>query len=246
MSKSAGKTTQTFAPDAQTQAYSHDLWNAAQGAANQSVGVNGLTTDAARGFTGIANAGNLGFSALSGDPNAVNQMMSPYMQNVIGEMNKQYGLDRTATMNSVNDAATQANAFGGSRHGVAEGVALGQLGNAHGAQVANALNSGFSDAMNRAGSLANLGFGANGALGTLGEYMRNVDVENNPAMRKFLYEQQAMQSMPHGSTSTTTKQDGFNPITGILGGAVTGQGLGAKLGHGGWGTLLGGLLGGLG
>lgn len=231
MPKSAGSTTQTTMPDAATAARGRDVWNAAQNAAeNGMVGASPYTTAAARGYADMASQGNLGFGALGGDPTAVARLMSPFQQNVIDKMNAQYGRDRTATINSVNDEATAANAFGGSRHGVAEGVALGQLGQGHEGQMANLLNQGYSDAMGRAGTLANLGFGAQGALANIGQYLRGVDLENNPAMRKFLFEQQAMQSMPQGSTSTTTQHNGSNWASGLLGLGVTGLSLASGLG----------------
>jgi hypothetical protein len=239
MGKSKGQTTETTGPDEATLARMRQLWSAAQTAGTSpGYGVNPLTTDAASGFGGIAKAGNLGFGALSGDPNAVKSLMDPYQANVIDKMNEQYGLDRTGTMRSVNDAATTGGAFGGSRHGVAEGVALGELERNHGQAVASQLDTGFNNAMGRAGTLANLGFGANGALASLGEYMRNVDVQNDPNMRQFQSLLSAFGAMPHGSTTTGTKQDGHNGASGALGGALAGGSM-----FGPWGALGGGLLG---
>lgn len=231
MGKSAGKTVQTTAPDAQTQAYSHDLWNAAQNYANApGVGVDPATQQALAGFQGIASQGNLGFSALGGDSAAIARLISPYQGAVIDQMNQQFGRDQRATMNATNDAATQAGAFGGSRHGVAEGVALGQLGQAHAGQMAQLLNQGYGDAMGRAGQLANMGFSAQGAIGGLGQYMQSINAANDPATRKFMALQAAMGAMPHGSTSTMTQQPGGNFLTGILGAGITGAGLASSLG----------------
>ena len=246
MGKSKGNTTQTVALDPTTQGYANDVWKAASTAANAGgTPVNGLTQNAAAGFGSIANTGNLGFGALSGDPAAVAKMMSPYQSGVIDALNQQYAKMRAGTMNDVNAAATAAGAFGGSRHGVAEGVALGNLGAAQGQQIANTLDTGFNNAMSRAGTLANLGFSANGALASLGDYMRQVDVENNPAMRNFLFKLQAMNGMPHGQVNTTVSTNGHNGATGALGGAATGAEVGGYFGPigAGIGAGLGGLLG---
>lgn len=244
MGKSKGSTTTTTAPDAQSQEYMRQAWAAAQGAAGSpGTPVNGLSTDAARGFGGFAQAGNLGLRAMSGDAGAISQFMDPYQQHVIDSLNTQYGHDRESTMNSVNDAATAAHAFGGSRHGVATGVALGELGRGHEAQVAGLLDSGYNNAMSRAGSMANMGFGANGALAGLGEYMHGVDVSNDPRMRQYQFLTGAMAGMPHGSTTTATQTNGHNGVTGALGGAATGAQIGSAFGP--WGTGIGAAAGGL-
>lgn len=246
MGKSKGSTTQTVALDPTTQQYANDVWHAASTAANSGgTPVNQLTRDAASGFGSMANAGNLGFGALSGDPAAVSKLMSPYTQNVIDQLNQQYAKMRAGTMNDVNAQATAAGAFGGSRHGVAEGVALGNLGLGQGQQIAGLLDTGFNNAMGRAGTLANLGFSANGALASLGDYMRGVDVENDPSMRNFQFKLNALNGMPHGSVQTGTQTNGHNGATGFLGGAATGAGVGEMFGPVGGlvGAGLGGLLG---
>ena len=100
-------------------------------------------------------AGNLGIGALSGDASAQQQFMNPYQQ----QFNAQGGLFdqlRQQSLGAVNDQATQAGAYGGSRQGVASGVALGQIANSQ----AGFNYQGFQDAMQRAAQAANLGFGA--------------------------------------------------------------------------------------
>jgi hypothetical protein len=146
-------------------------------------------------------------------------------------------------MNTVNDAATQAGAFGGSRHGVAEGVALGQLGQGHEQQMAGLTSQGYNDAMGRAGQLANLGFNANSAAGNIGSYMQSINAANDPNMRRYQLLSGALGSMPHGSTSTTTQQNGHNGFSGALGGAATGADIGGHFGP--WGAGIGAGIGGL-
>jgi hypothetical protein len=231
MSKSGGSRTQTTAPDALTSARGSDVWNAAQSAANApGVGIDPATQQALQGFQGIARQGNLGFSALGGDSAALQQLMNPYQSQVLNQAQAQYGRDQQSTMNGVNDAATAAGAFGGSRHGVATGVALGQLGQTHEQQMADLTSQGYNDAMGRAGSLANMGFSANGAIGDLGSYMHQINQANDPATRKFGIMQSALGSMPQGQTTTQTQQDGGNWLTGLLGAGLTGASLAGSLG----------------
>jgi hypothetical protein len=132
------------------------MWEAAQAAGQ--AGPSPLATGAAGYNTGAMNAGNLGMGALSGDPNAVSTLMNPYQQQVIGAANNQWDQTDQHTMNAVNDRATQAGAFGGSRQGVATGVALGQNNLNRNSQISGLLSSGFDNTMNRAGNLAGMGF----------------------------------------------------------------------------------------
>lgn len=131
-------------------------------------GPGSLLTGASGFYTGAMNGGNLGFGALSGDPAATAKLMNPYISNVIDANNAQWQRINQNTINAVDDRATLAHAFGGSRHGVAEGVALGQNNLAQAGQNAGLLNQGFSDMQNRAGLLAGLGFQGAGANANLG------------------------------------------------------------------------------
>jgi hypothetical protein len=242
--KSKGSTTQTTGPDAATAARAAQVWAAAQGAANQpGAPVDPMTTAAGAGFQNYANAGKTGIAALTGDPAAFSQFMDPYQSNVIDQLHQQFNRMRTGATNDVNAAATQAGAFGGSRHGVAQGVQLGQLDNAEGQQTAGILDTGFNNSMGRASTAANLGFGANGAMASLGDYMRNVNMQNDPNMRQYSILAQALGMIPGGSTSVGTQQNGRNGATGALGGAATGAQIGSSFGP--WGTGVGAGLGGL-
>lgn len=170
MSKSAGvKTDSTRGEqniDPQTAAWIKQIMDAAQkaGAAGPSPLVGGATDY----NSGLMKAGNLGLGAMSGDPNAVATLMNPYQQQVIDANNKQWGQTNQATQNQVNARATAAGAFGGSRQGVATGSALAQNNMAQQGQTAGLLQGGFTDAMNRAGQLAQGGFYGAGANANLG------------------------------------------------------------------------------
>lgn len=113
-------------------------------------------------------AGQAGLDALSGNADAAQKFMNPYQQQVMDQMTAQFANQNQMTTQGINDQATQAGAFGGSRHGVAQGVALGENARNQGMLTANMLNQGFEGAMGRAGQVANLGFGGAQAGANLG------------------------------------------------------------------------------
>lgn len=109
-------------------------------------------------------AGQTGAAALGGDQGAINSLMNPYQQNVIDQVKAQYGQLNDAAQMGINDQATKAGAFGGSRQGVASGVASAEIAKGLGQQIAGLQQSGYNDAMGRAGQAAGLGLQA-GQLG---------------------------------------------------------------------------------
>lgn len=105
------------------------------------------------------------YSAAAAGPN-INQFLNPYTSEVIGrtgmDMARRAAMDR----GTLGAQATQAKAFGGSRHGVAEGTMMGEYGRAFGDMAAQQRQQGFDRALTAAqgqqgiqGNLANLGFG---------------------------------------------------------------------------------------
>lgn len=236
MGKSKGTTTTSLDP--QSAEYQKQLWGAAQAAGRAApVGVDPGTTAAGAQYGAQMGAGNLGLGALQGDAAAYGRLANPYQQAVTDQTMRQYGDLRQQTMNSVNDAATQAGAFGGSRHGVATGVALGELGKGEQQQLAGLNYQGFGDTMGRAQQLANLGLsGAQGA-DNIGRYQQALAQSNDPAVRQFAFMQQAMQGFHPGQV--TTEQPGHNPLTGAIGGALSGF---ASTGSP-WGAAAGGIAG---
>lgn len=180
-----------------TQQRMEEMWRAAQGAGN--AGPSPLVTGATDYNSGAMKAGNLGMGALTGDPNAVAAFMNPYQKNVIDEVQKNFGLLNDRTMMGVNDAATRAGAFGGSRHGVATGTALAENARTASGQVAGLLNSGFDDAMQRAAMAAGMGFQGAGANANLG--MGGV---GNPEQWKLMMQKLGFMG-PMGQTSGGTR-----------------------------------------
>jgi hypothetical protein len=120
-----------------------------------------LLNGAAGYGTAAQQAGNLGFGALSGDPNAAKQLMNPYQQSVIDANNAQWQKTNAQDTNALNAQATAAGAFGGSRQGVAQGQMLANNAFNQQSQNAQLMNTGYQNAMNQASQLA--GFGQQGA-----------------------------------------------------------------------------------
>ncbi len=173
--KQKNKETQSYnnqqSVDAATQAYNQNIQNAAQGAG--AAGPSPLIQGATSYNTGLQNYGDVGTRALAGDQQAASQLMNPYQQQVIDANNAQWQHVNQQTQTQVDDRATRAGAFGGSRQAVATGTALAQNNAAQQQQTAGLLNTGYNNAMNQAQSLAGMGFAgaqqnANLGLGGVG------------------------------------------------------------------------------
>lgn len=109
-------------------------------------------TDAQNQFNQYAQGGNLGFSAVTGNADAARQFQNPYAQ----MMNPFFAQQRALAVQGANDQATQMGAFGGDRSQIGAAVAGSQADqNQAGFQY-----QAFNDAMQRAMSAANLGYGA--------------------------------------------------------------------------------------
>ena len=161
----------TTSVDRETAEMMRRMWGAGQAAGN--AGPSPLLTGAGQFGSYAQGQGNLGLGALGGNQAAVAQLVNPYNEQVIDQNNRGWDQINAATLNRVNDAATQAHAFGGSRHGVAEGVALAQNNLSQAQQTAGLRAQGYDNAMQQAAQLAGYGFqgaqlGANLGLGGVG------------------------------------------------------------------------------
>lgn len=154
-----GKNKGTSAIDNSSQDYMKRVRAAAEAAGK--AGPSPLVGGATDYYKQMMGGGNLGLGALSGNAGDVSQLMNPYQQQVVNSMNANWDQADQRTMNEVNDRATQAGAFGGSRNGVATGTALAQNSMNRNSQIGGLLYGGFNDAMGRAQTLA--GMGAYGA-----------------------------------------------------------------------------------
>src|SRR5690606_27342516 len=111
-------------------------------------------------------------------------------------------------------AATQAGAFGGSRHGVAEGVRLGELDRAQASQIAGLLHSGYQQALGQGVAFA--------------EHQRQLQQQQ---LQEPLFRQQlalGFQNMGMGPVGTTTTSTVDTPSN-RLGSAASGAALGSAL-----------------
>lgn len=215
MSKKQKQTTSTDV-DPRTQRMRGQVYDAATAAANSGApGLNPMLSGAQGFLTNGVGQGNLGLNALSGDAGAAGQLMNPYQTQVIDALNNQWDKINRQTTAGLNSQATQAGAFGGSRHGVAQGVALANNAQAQNSQIAGLLQGGFENAMGRAGQLANFGLGSTSQIPGFNEYSRGFTDPNLYRMRTL---QSGMQGMPFGQTQTTTQNK--NMLSGAAGGVL--------------------------
>ncbi len=232
MSKGGQKSrsTQTQGLTGPSAGMQRDIYGTAQRAASgyQTAGIDPNSQAAAGAYGGMMGAGQNGLAALGGDAAAMGKLMNPYQSQVVDAMNAQYGRAQAGVTANTNDQATRAGAFGGSRHGVAEGIAQGQLTNDHMGRVAGVLQSGYNNAQGVAGQLANMGLaGAQGSAG-MGEYMRNIEQQRlNPEAAKLGLLTAGMQGggMQSGTQSTTTQQPGTGWLQNLGGIASIGAGI---------------------
>lgn len=211
-----------------------------------SADLNPWTQQAAGMFGGLSGLAGLGAGAISGDPNARAQFMNPYQSGVLDSIGQQYGDMRDQATLGFNDQATKAGAFGGSRHGVAQGQLLGDLYKAEGQQKAGLIYGGFNDAMQRAQSALGMGMGAAQQLGQYGQYATGLQQQNQQNQyNEFLRQQQipyqriaALQgavgtagALGGGKATETTPGSGI--MGGAIGGAMAGAGLRGMFGGGG-------------
>lgn len=188
MSKGQTTTTNTQA-DPATRAYTEEARRRALAAASQPysgfdparavAGLDPASREATANYGDYAGLGLAGFNALAGGDRSM--FVNPYLDEVGGI----FGHLREGALSTVNDAATRARAFGGSRHGVASGQALADIGR----QEAGFRYGAFNDAMGRAAQAAGLGLQANAGLAGQGTEARNVEQARRAAeLARFLDE----------------------------------------------------------
>lgn len=175
----------------------------------------------------------------------MSQYMNPYTQQVIDRSQQEIARQREKAMNTLGAQATQANAFGGSRHGIAEGETYGQYGRMAADMAAQQYQQAYNQAQQAAQT--DIGYGQAGAsaLTGLGSQMFGqgqvglaqqqaaaqqaqqqqqmmLDAAYNQTLANLGYPGQALQTgtgifgqMPNNPTTTS----GNPGLFGILGGA---------------------------
>lgn len=125
------------------------------------------------------------------------QFMNPYMSNVVGAVQGQYDQLRNQASMGANQQATQANAFGGSRHAVMQGARLGQLDQGQAGTIAGLLHGGYQNALGQGTAYA--------------EHQRQLQQQQ---LQEPLWRQQQAQQIyqggmgPTGQTMTQTSPGG--------------------------------------
>lgn len=122
------------------------------------------------GSNAYATSSNLYNQAAQG-PN-IGQFMNPYTGMVTGQAMQDLERQRQMQTNDIGAAATRANAFGGSRHGVAEALTNQAFAQQGANTFANLQQQGFNTALGAAqnqqginANLANMGFGFGQQIG---------------------------------------------------------------------------------
>lgn len=224
--------TQSSGVDNVTGGRQQDAWMGAQAYARQGApGIDPAVQQAQKYDTGVSQQGQVGMNALSGDANALHQLSNPYQQQVIDATNAQWGRQAANVQNSVASQFSKSGAFGGTRQGVATGVGLGEVANNQMQQIAGLNYSGYQNAMQQAGQLANLGMGANTQNAQLGQY--NQQNGQNQAQTKAQSLVDAAHGLVHGQTQTQ-KGDLLGDVMGVakLGMSFI-PGVGSMMGGGG-------------
>lgn len=183
-------------------------------------------------LAGTATAGTIGGANL-------NQYMNPYTQNVIGGLQTEANRAMQMGSNQLGTAASRAGAFGGSRHGIAEGQMMGDVQRGLNQQTGQLLQSGYTNAqtmaqqdiqnrMNQAAQLANLGQQSFGYGRTIQQDIAQQGREQQLLNQALIdaakqqysayqgfpaaglsYMTQAIGSAPHGQTQTGSRQLGL-------------------------------------
>jgi hypothetical protein len=184
---------------------------------------------------GLASS-NLG---LASGPLDIGQFMNPYMSEVVGAVQGDFDRMRERSLNAVGGDATAAGAFGGSRHGIAEGTALGEIAQREGQTLAGLRAGGWSEALQAAMQQkqlsGQLGLGASGMLHGM-QYEDFVRMQQDPFAR-FQALLGSSASTPYGTTQETTSRGN---LMSTLGGVAS---VGASMIPGGWGAAAKGLMG---
>jgi len=166
-----------MAPDLQQQATQPNAYT-------QSAGLMGQATDV---YKQLAQGGGL---------QNVNAYLNSYYEQVVQSTLQRMGIDRDQSMGQLGDAAASSGAFGGSRHGLAEGELLAGYNRNAGDITANLMGQGFNQAANM--SRADMLTGAQGMGNMAGAYY---NIGNNIADRQLAagnQQQQLLQTILSG------------------------------------------------
>ena len=171
-----------------------------------------------------------GTQAAMNAPLQVGAYMNPYTTSVIDRTGADIERQRQMASNNLAAQANTANAFGGSRHGVAQGVMAGEYGRMAGDIAANQRQAGYGQALNAAMADRGARAGFANQLGGLGNQAFNTgQAINQQQMQQGLMQQALQQSIFDGAKNqfagyaAAPAQSLAAPLA-ALGGANMGQG----------------------
>ena len=195
--------------------------------------------------TGASQAAG-GLGSLVG-PDAYQQFMSPYQQQVMDTTLSEFDRQQTIGQQGLRDSAIQAGAYGGGREGVMQAQYMNQGGMDRAALQAQLLNQGFMQSQQAAGTdlMARQGLGTyQSQLGQANQGFEQAkldagtlaarEAEFEPFTRLGLVGQQLAQIQPGAFPTTTIGYQSSaapsSPMASYLGGAAGAGGVLGKLG----------------
>lgn len=133
-------------------------------------------------------------------PEVIQSFANPHVDEMVNATRGEFDHLRAGAGNATNQAATMAGAFGGSRHGVAQGVRMGELDRAQGSTIAGIKQNAYLDAANRAMEAFNI----------------NTGLDREARMEPLMRAQAAMglMNLGMGPTGMTSSSSGSTGMTG--------------------------------
>ena len=186
--------------------------------------VNTLAASGLQG-AGATTAAGMGFNSAK----AANAYANPFQQNVIQGLQKDALTNYQQGVNQLGAEATAAGAFGGSRHGVAQGTMAANTQNELNQQIGNLRYQGYSDAMSRAAADQQMRMGAANQLANLSNLGFGMGQTINQNMLQQGAMQQALQQMAMDKAASQyagyqqSPYTALTALTGALGGTPYGS-----------------------
>lgn len=130
----------------------------------------------------------------------INSYLNPYYDQVINAALGRLGTQEQMALNQIGDSAIAAGAFGGSRHGIVEGVTRGEFGKAAGELAGNLGMQSFESAADRA--FRDQVTSAQGLTGLGGQYYNIGNDIIDRQMNQGTLQQQLMQAILGSADNT--------------------------------------------
>ena len=162
------------------------------------------------------------YNKAAAGPN-INQFMNPYTRSVVNQSMKDLERQRQMQMNDIGASATQAGAFGGSRHGVAEALTNTGFAQQGADMSANLRQQGFNTALNAAQNQQNIQSGLSQQGFNMGQSISNQQWQQGQAQQNINQQLiDAIKAQYGGFTGAPA--NGLNMQIGAAGAANMGQG----------------------